>query len=707
MLSRTAASTLALLVATSALAKAPLPAPRPGTVSAAQTSVPLPVAASRITRASALASAASENIPVAQTPALPSAPVSASSGQVRDLMAALKKGDLSGANAISASLRDPSARALGEWLTVRYASRQMGFARLADFLHRYPDWPSTQVRRRAEEALYLERIDPGTTLAFFSRTPPSTAMGRLAVARAMMAQGNKAGAAAHVRAVWRESDLPDSVQQDVLSEFGSQITASDFRHRAERLLYRGRSAEALKLAGRAGSGYRALAEARIAVNARAKNAAAKLDAVPSALRKEPGYLHALAQHRRRGDHFQDAAKAVLAVPNNPAAIIDSREWWTERRVLARELLDKGDARTAYRVVATHVSTAPADVADAEFHAGWIALRFLNDPKTAIRHFAAIEKVGSTPITLSRARYWQGRSAEAMGDVGSARGFYESAAQFTTTYYGQTALAKLGRSDVALRRAPRLSAGERAAYERKTGIRALSILYAAGGRDEALGLFGDLSTSAHTTAEYTVLAGIAEKHSDARAMTFLGKEATQAGHPLDDVAYPTIGIPRMQAAGQAVELPLVYAIARQESLFHASARSHAGALGLMQMLPGTAKLTAKKFGIAFTPARLTTDPAYNATLGAAHLGELTSNYDGSYILTFVAYNAGPLRARQWVEAYGDPRDPRIDPIDWVERIPFTETRNYVQRVMENVRVYRARLGAKANQPMEADLRGSRR
>jgi soluble lytic murein transglycosylase len=683
--------------------------PRPGTTAAAAaTDVPIPVAASRITRAATIASSASAELPIAQTPSLPSTPIAGSVAQVRNALAALKKGDLAQANAISAAMRDPAARALTEWLTVRYASRQMGFARLSAFLTNYPDWPSRRnVRRRAEEALYLERVDAGTVLGFFARTPPTSALGRLAVARAMLARGDRASAVAHVRAVWREEDLPDSVQEDVLQEFGGMITASDFQYRAERLLYKERVGEALKIAGRAGPGYKALAEARAAVIQKRKDAAAKLDAVPSSYRDEPGYLWSLAQHRRRNDRFEEAARAILAAPNNPAAVIDGREWWIERRVLARELLDKGEAKLAYRVAASHVSSAPADIADAEFHAGWIALRFLNDPGTAQRHFSKLEQVGSTPITLSRARYWLGRSAEASGNLGAARNFYEAAGQFGTTYYGQAALAKLGRSDVSLRRAPKLSAAERAAFERKTGVRALAILYAAGGRDETLGLFGDLADSAHTTAEYTVLAEIAEKHGDARAMTFIGKEATQAGHPLDDVAFPTNGIPRLQAAGQAVELPLVYAIARQESLFHASARSHAGALGLMQMLPSTAKLTANKFGIAFAPARLTTDPAYNATLGAAHLSELTSNYDGSYILTFVAYNAGPLRAKQWVAAYGDPRDPRVDPVDWVERIPFTETRNYVQRVMENVRVYRARLGTRANQPMEADLRGGGR
>jgi soluble lytic murein transglycosylase len=692
------------------MAKVPLPEPRPGTYAAAAAAdVPLPVAASRVSNAQDVATTASASIPLTQPSAAgPALPASNSAPQIRQLLATLKKGDLSGANNISATLRDPAARALGEWLTVRYASRQMGFARLNDFIQRYPDWESRRnVRRRAEEALYLEKIDPNTIMAFFARKPPTTAMGRLAVARALAMRGDRSSATAHVRAVWREEDLPDSVESEMLSEFGGVLTAADYQYRAERLLYRNRNDEALKLAERAPSGYKALALARAAVNRKTKDAPARLDSVPSAYRKEPGYLHALAEYRRREERFADAAQAVLAAPANPATVIDGREWWSERRVLARELLDIGDAKNAYRVVASHASTSPADVADAEFHAGWIALRFLNDPKTAQRHFAKLEQVGSTPITLSRARYWLGRAAEATGNVSAARGYYESAAQFGTTYYGQTSLAKLGRSDVTLRNAPKLSRSERASFERRTGIRAVAILYAAGGRDEALGLFGDLVDSAHTTTEYTLLAELAEKHADARAMTFIGKEATQSGHPLDDVAYPTIGIPRIRPAGPGVELPLVYAIARQESLFHTGARSGAGALGLMQMLPGTAKLTANKFGIAFTPAKLTTDPAYNATLGAAHLGELTSNYDGSYILTFVAYNAGPGRVRQWVQAYGDPRDPRVDPIDWVERIPFTETRNYVQRVMENVRVYRSRLGTRSNQSIEADLRGSGR
>lgn len=718
MLSRSSISLFVLLLATPALAQVPLPEPRPGTANIPSLSEPLAIAPMPVPPPAAASIPALVVTPTApvrasagsQPPSRATGPIpapKASVAQVRVLLDHLKAGRLSEANAITATLRDPAARALAEWLTVRYASRQMGHARLSAFAQNYPDWPGlTLVRRRAEEALYLDDAPPAAVSAFFGRQQPFTGLGRLAVARAFLAKGDRANAAAHARAVWREEDMPESVQRKMLQEFGRFLTAEDYRYRAERLLYKERVNEALLLAPKAGPGYVQLAQARAAVIRGQKDAMGKLDAVPASLRKEAGYLWSLSQFRRRAGRIEDAAQAVLAVPASAAAQIDTKEWWIERRMVLRGMLDKGDPRTAYRIAAAHVSTEAADIADAEFTAGWIALRFLNDPRTAQRHFARIEQVGTTPITLSRARYWLGRAAEAAGDQGTARRHYQGAAAYATTYYGQLALAKLGRHDVPLRMAPRATAEERTAFQRRIGVRAVEMLYAAGGNAEALSLLSALSDDLHTPGEHALLAELVSKHGDARALTMIGKNAIARGHPLDDVAFPLAGIPKFQMAGPKVELALVYAITRQESLFHASAKSHAGALGLMQLMPATARKTAQKFGIPYNPSKLT-DPAYNAQLGATHLGELTSDYSNSYILTFVAYNAGPKRAQEWIERYGDPRDPRVDAIDWVERIPFSETRNYVQRVMENVMVYRARLGANANQPIEAALRGHKR
>jgi len=372
--------------------------------------------------------------------------------------------------------------------------------------------------------------------------------------------------------------------------------------------------------------------------------------------------------------------------------VDGDEWWAEQRRVTRELLDKGDAQTAYDVASHHAAQSPAQQIEAEFHSGWIALRFLNDPAKAAKHFAAVSETASTPISLARVAYWQARAAEAAGASEDAKLFYARAADHPTTYYGQLARQKLGK-DVSLRSVEPLREEERKAFEARIPVRAVKLLQQAGETELAIGLYGDLAQTLNDPAQLDALAALATSQQNPRAVLAVGKIALQRGFPLDQHAYPLAAIPDFEPVGDEVESAMVYAIARQESAFNPKAVSSAGARGLMQLMPATAKRTAQRFGVDFDLKRLVEDPSYNARIGSAHLGELMEDWKGSYILAFASYNAGGGNVRKWVQAYGDPRNPQVDTIDWVERIPFYETRNYVQRVMENLEVYRARLKEK--------------
>lgn len=678
----------------------PLPVARPGSAEPpAAVAVPMPAPSPQPAhRGTVPHQAVSEAAELAAAPRGGEAPL------VREVVSRLRNGDLAGATAIRDQLRDPASRALVEWLAIRSASRQVGFPRIAAFLRDNPNWPgSSLIRRRAEEALYLENIDIATIRGFFHGTPPISALGRLAAARAAKAAGDRAAVARFVRSAWRDDDLTPDIETRVLSEFSGVLTGDDHVYRAERLFYDNKVDLALRAASRAGSAYKPVAAARAAVARRAKNASAALAAVPASGRRYWGYRFAAIDNLLRQDKIAEAARLMLEVPRDPASLIDPKAWWEKRRWLARDLLDRGDTGTAYRIAAQHPGVAPAEIADAEFHAGWIALRFQKDPATALRHFSAIEKVAVTPLTRSRAFYWKGRALEAAGDRSGAQHEYTAAAHFGTTYYGQLARGRIGGGGVQLTGPSAPSAAARAAFAKIHGARGLELLYQAGAREEALPLLIGLTRLARDSDTFALLGEIAQRNRDPRALLIVGKAAVANGHPLETLSWPTNGIPPYQPRGPAIEAAVVHAIARQESAFHAAAISRANARGLLQLLPATARKTAKLIGLPFDAARLTRDPAYNATLGAAHLGELASDYGGSYIMTFAAYNAGPRRVAQWVERYGDPRDPGIDPVDWVERIPFGETRNYVQRVMENVQVYRARLGHRSTANIEADLR----
>jgi soluble lytic murein transglycosylase len=480
------------------------------------------------------------------------------------------------------------------------------------------------------------------------------------------------------------------------------LTRADHKARMDRRLYDDDADAGMRIAQVLGGADLAIAKARKAVAEKSSNAHALLEAVPASARTDAGYIFSKAQWLRREDKAVEAGHLMLTAPRFAAALHDTNEWWTERRVLARKLLDEGEHQLAYRVARDAVTPAKdAYLWEHEFTAGWIALRFTNNPQAAAQHFARVAQDTTSPTTLARAEYWQGRAAEAAGRSSDARTHYQQASRFPTAYYGQIARAKLGMSELVLRRPP--EPANRGALMNLEVVRATQILYAIDARDLVIPFVADLADRAVDPGALVVIAEIAKKHDDARAMLMIGKAALNRGYAFDVYAFPTNGIPEFRMVGPSVDRSVVYAIARQESAFNPRAVSSAKAYGLMQVTAPTGRIIAKKFGLAFDQSRMLSDAAYNAQMGSAELGDVLESYRGSYILSFVAYNAGRGRARQWIEKYGDPRDPNVDPIDWVERIPFSETRNYVQRVLENMQVYRAQLGGGSRLLIEADLR----
>jgi soluble lytic murein transglycosylase len=336
----------------------------------------------------------------------------------------------------------------------------------------------------------------------------------------------------------------------------------------------------------------------------------------------------------------------------------------------------------------------------EFTAGWIALRFLKDPTTAAHHFARIAAT-SNPIALARAGYWRGRAAEAMAKPQEARTRYEQAARYSTAYYGQLARAKLGLSELALASSPVSEADKRAALADSEIVRAVEILYAIDQRDLVVPIAADLAERGSDLAMLAALGEHMAQHEDARCTLLIGREVLGRGHAFDHYAFPTFGLPRYTAIAPDVEPAVVYSIARQESGFNSKAVSSRHALGLMQVTPEAGRYIAKKFNVAYDQSRLLNDTIYNMQMGAAQLADDIASYNGSYVLAFAGYNAGRSRVKEWIERYGDPRDPKVDPIDWVERIPFPETRNYVQRIIESVQVYRVQLRSDKRLLIEED------
>ncbi|MDQ6438022.1 lytic transglycosylase domain-containing protein [Mesorhizobium sp. LHD-90] len=600
---------------------------------------------------------------------------------------ALASGDVAQARAIRDSLRKSALdRHILAWAIALKGSVLVPSTDIAAAAETLRAWPGAEAfRRNSERALLREKPSPQVVIKAFGGIPPLTAQGVIILARSHVALGDLDGARAVLSWFWRTEKLEAAEEVAIIGEFGAVIPAEDHRIRMERMLYAGRVKSAGRVAAVAGA--KSLFDAWSAVARNDKAAGKLLDAVPAAQR-DAGYLFAKARYLRRSDKIAEAAAVVLKAPKDRAALIDPDAWWIERRAISRELVDQGDIKTAYKVAAAHAAESAVNQADAEFHAGWYALRGLSDAKTASEHFTRIAEAADGPISLARAYYWLGRAAEA-GGPGSARIYYERASTYGTSFYGQLAAAKIGRATINAA-APIPSEGDRKTFAAREAVRAIQRLESAGYANLADRLYRELAGQLTSPGELALLTALAESRGNHFLALKVAKAAAGRGIEIGVLSHPVGAIPssaNISGSGKA----LAYAIARQESEFNVGAVSGAGARGLLQLMPDTARDVAKKAGLAFSSQKLTTDAGYNATLGAAFLGEQLGRFSGSYVLTFAGYNAGPGRAREWIKRYGDPRGKDLETVvDWIERIPFAETRSYVQRVMENYQVYKMRL-----------------
>ena len=602
----------------------------------------------------------------------------------------LQQHKLGDATKLAASIDDPAAQKLIQWALLRDPNNTAGFDQYNSFIRANPDWPSIPLfRRRAEARLWQERSDP-TTVRRFVGTQPTSARGRLALARAMLSDGDRAGATREVRAVWQSAELSAELEAAVIDSFRDELTLADDIARMDQRIGAKDFAAAMRAAKRVGSTQVAIVKACEAAETNVTKGGALLEAVPKEAQGDLGYvlcrLHWLLAH----DDVAAAVKLLAEVSGDDLQRQDTDEWWRELRTLARRLLDLNDPKTAYRVVREAARPAnPYYRAEFHFMPGWIALRFLSDPITALQHFGKIDEGSSDPIVLARAAYWRGRAFEAIGEFDKMRAQYETAARYPTAYYGQLARARLGVNEISVRPLPPQAGLEGFTTDLR---RALDMLYAIGELDLALTFVSDLADSNSDIVALREIGELTSRHKDAQAMLVLGKTALARGLAMERYAFPEIGVPSYSPIAPPIDQCMVYSIVRTESAFDQRDTSPANAVGLMQVTPEAGRDTAQRFGVTYDWKRLVSDPVYNTQMGVAEVSALFREYTGSYIMTFAGYNAGRGRVRQWVAQHGDPRNPKIDAVDWVERISLAETRNYVQRVMENLQVYAARFGA---------------
>lgn len=580
-----------------------------------------------------------------------------------------------------------------------YITARRSPARFEDvkaFLEHHGDWPQRKtLLKRAEQTMPAKMTAQEVLTWFQVMGGPVSVSGRVREAEALLMLGKTKDAETKLRTIWVEGNFTKAEEKRFYKRHSKRITKADNVSRMERLVWEERYWPARRQIWRVGVATRKLAVARIWLMKREGNvdkAIKDLQKHAPHLMKDEGLVYERLRWRRRKGRMADAATLFNDLANDP---LYPDKWWIERRVIARDLLEKDKAREAYAITSKHgfgVVDA-AGYSAAEWLSGWIALRFLNDPARALEHFTHMHAVVNYPISVARGAYWAGRAAEALGHTQDARTWMEDAAKHSTTYYGQLARAKLGLADVvqANLSPPPASNALQQSFNAHPMKRAAQILAEVGEKGRMRPFLQHLNDADPSPAWRGLSATFADAHGRPDMAIRLAKASERDGAQLGLLGYPALDlpVPKKHKNGGGVEAPLVLAVIRQESAFYTRAKSHAGARGLMQVMPATAKRVAKDNRLPYDRDRLTGDANYNLIIGQVYLSGVIEQFEGSYPMALAAYNAGPHRVKRWLKTYGDPRKGEIDIIDWVELIPFTETRNYVQRVLENLSVYRTR------------------
>ncbi len=588
-----------------------------------------------------------------------------------------------------------------QWLDLIRPGPGRSFDEITKFMRENPDWPGQISLQQAGERAMPADFGIAETLAWFKGRDPQTIEGTIALGRAYAASGLRDDAARVIRDGWINLSVGPDKEQPFLDQFGAFLRSQDHLARLDRLLWDGEVDGARRAMARVDADHRKLAEARIRLMTGGAGVDAAVAAVPKALQNDPGLIYDRARFKRRND--DDVGAAALLDPPPPTNPYPAL-MWREYEYAARHALDRGDISVAYRLAEAHGADDGSVFAEGEFLAGWIALRFLNEYKNGYEHFTKLYAGVGSAISKGRGAYWAGRAAEEMGEKALAQEWYKKAAENLSSYYGQLAAQRLGTADgLNFPRLPKITNEAKAKFEKLELVRLVRMLGELDQTDRARSFLMRLVDRSKEPADYRMIADLANDVGRRDYVVAVAKQARQQGVELLDYLYPMQTLP----AGDNPEDALVLAVIRQESAFDQKATSSAGALGLMQLMPRTAKHIAKKLQIPYSDAKLTKDPSFNIRLGRAYLGDLLNGFGGSYILAIASYNAGPSRVQSWLSAYGDPRDRGVDVVDWIESIPFSETRNYVQRVLENLQIYRHRLDGKTEiaLSLEQDLNRS--
>ncbi|WP_211249690.1 lytic transglycosylase domain-containing protein [Brevundimonas bacteroides] len=608
----------------------------------------------------------------------------------REGLAAARARDVVGTRNAVASIGDPTARKLVEWALIDTSAEQLSYAELSEDIRTMSGWPREEARLSAgERALDRAAVGPDAALAFFGERRPATVEGAIALADAFEQRGRSAEARALIGEWWRTRSFDAAAQTRILGRWGAWLTQADHDARLNMLLLGPHGPATRAMLAYASPERQAIANAAMSLRTAYSTEGVIANLSPSQA-ADPVIAFERARILRAADRQSEGFAVLANLPAAPSHQEGQDSLWSERRNYFLDALERREWRAAYDAMAGHGFPGGERKVDAEFFAGWVALTKLNDPARAAQHFETLRQSSQTPITQGRALYWLGRAAEAQGDRASSQSYYSAGGRHIQTFYGQLAAEKAGITTLTLPADPVITDADRVRFEANELVRAARIL----GETGEMSLYRVFAYQADDVlpgaTDLALLMDMTRGYGDGFAAMMVGRAASQRGFLMPERQYPIRIPPEVPGAAP---LPFTLAITRQESSFDPRARSSADARGMMQFLTSTASGVARRLSMPYSAERLW-DPDYNMTLGSYHLGELMNQFSGSMLLTTVGYNAGPARPPQWTARCGDPRGGvaggGVDPVDFIECAPFTETRNYMMRVMENMAVYKARL-----------------
>ncbi|OJX11001.1 MAG: hypothetical protein BGO77_01970 [Caedibacter sp. 37-49] len=586
------------------------------------------------------------------------------------------------ANMLVGSKRCPTIKKLVTYLYLKSDHTMGSFEEYTQFIVKNPSWPWLHVFKRRAELVAKQSSDSSKILAWFKKHPPKMAKGIIAYVEVLKQLGLPKEARLIIEKAWKYQDFSQDEEKLLLANYKNLLSSSLHLARAQRLLRENKVEAANRLATYLPKNYRNLIKVRLALRERKHDALKLLKTLSEQQRLDVGLIHDELKYRLRSDDSQAYSffkKHHHIIEKHPEA------FWSARHTLGRDLMTAGRYQEAYHVVQHHGLKQGEKFVDAEWLLGWVALRFLKNPGQAFHHFNQLYQKVTSPYSRSKAAYWAGRAAQAKKLPQEAHLWYQKAAYYPATYYGQLALKALNKPQTFRLESLTFPISEVRKFENHEFVRAVKLLHKAGLTDELLS-FGYMYAQTSSSHEALMMLSLASTIAPQFAVGMADSMSILHNTHYKE-AYPQVC--RDNNSAQAcLEDAMIHALIRKESKFNPRAKSEAGACGMMQVVPSTAKMVAQKMGVHFNEARLKSDMNYNMLIGTAYLKERLQDYQGSIVLTLAAYNAGPGSVKKWIERYGDPRDPKVDTIDWVEKIPYSETRNYIQRVMENYIIYQA-------------------